>query len=96
MSDIHHRIFEREAPKVKSWDAFKRLIRFNRFETDPICAPAVTGQGPPIRRGTCAISARGDLPGPHGSPFGGIDAKVLKISQMHKALRSTPIKAPLV
>lgn len=95
------RIFEREAPKVKSWDSFKRLIRWNKFETDPVCAPLATSKTHRARSGTCAIAARGDLPGPHGSAFGGIDAKVLKVSEMRKVLpvehkSRVPARAPLV
>ena len=96
-------IFEREAPKVKSWDAFRRLIRWNKFETDPVCASLTsTGKQARPRSGDCAIAARGDLPGPHGSAFGGIDAKVLKVTEMHKvattgiAGKGTTVTAPLV
>ena len=73
------RIFAREAPKVKTWDSFKKLIRLNDFEVDPVCAPS---KQTAKRSGNCAISARGDLPGPHGGAFGGIDAKVIKVSSM--------------
>ena len=88
---------------MKTWDAFKRLIRWNKFEVDPVCAPeVVVGSKPRARSGTCAIAARGDLPGPHGSAFGGIDAKVLKVTEMQKALSTgnpatgSRINAPLV
>eukprot|EP00038_Savillea_parva_P017731 m.21411 g.21411 ORF g.21411 m.21411 type:complete len:654 (+) comp3892_c0_seq1:269-2230(+) len=113
------RIFQRDAPNVNTWEGFKRLIRYNDFEHDSICAvhdvdghtntplaeselnrndnhhdPALgrpmgdavvhTQQTGPS--GTCAISARADLPGPHGAPFGGIDAKVIKLTSMQAVL----------
>eukprot|EP01047_Picozoa_sp_COSAG01_P009092 COSAG01_NODE_369_length_18046_cov_130.301443_7_plen_223_part_00 len=95
------RIFAREAPKVDSWEKFKQLIRLNDFQNDPVCAPSGCGCArangadghcecdaavQQHRSGDCAISARGDLPGPHGGAFGGIDAKVIKVSAMHAVL----------
>ena len=90
------RIFARDAPKVKSWAAFKKLIRYNDFEADPVCAPPKrAGDHHGVRRGSCAIAARGDLPLGKGSAFGGIDAKVLKVSSMHAVLPPSG-KPPLV
>ena len=77
------RIFARDAPKVKSWAAFKKLVRYNDFEADPVCA---SSDHHGTRSGSCAIAARGDLPLGKGSAFGGIDAKVLKVSSMHAVL----------
>jgi hypothetical protein len=60
------------------------------------------GKQPRPRSGNCAIAARGDLPAPRGSAFGGIDAKVLKVTEMHKVApmgipgKGATIKAPLV
>lgn len=85
------RIFRREAPKVVDWADFKHLIRYNNFENDPICAPLSQTHK---RSGDCAISARGDLPGPHGGAFGGIDAKVIKVSNMHSVQPPTRGSAP--
>eukprot|EP01050_Picozoa_sp_SAG11_P019347 SAG11_NODE_3065_length_2716_cov_2.812763_4_plen_220_part_00 len=79
---------------------FKRLIRYNDFEHDPVCAPAAASDDHGSRRGVrrsgaCAISARGDLPG-GGGPFGGIDAKVIKVSSMQMVLPPAPRAPPAV
>lgn len=100
-------IFSREAPKVKNWAEFKRLIRLNDFENDPVCAVGCSCIGTDgvcnhscafqaKRSGDCAISARGDLPGPRGGAFGGIDAKVLKLSSMHAVLPPQSGRPPQV
>ena len=47
-------------------DAAQRLLRYNRFATDPLCSDA----------GSDAIAARSDLREDGGTPSGGIDSKV--------------------
>lgn len=82
-------IFDRNATEVNSLADFKTLMRYNRFQTDPVCR--IIGYG----GGACAVSARGDLPAMgvgagagaaaangHGWLGGGVDAKVTAASMM--------------
>ena len=60
------RIFAARAPNVSGLDAAQRLLRYNRYDTDPLCSDA----------GADAIAARSDLREGGGTPSGGIDSKV--------------------
>jgi hypothetical protein len=67
-----HNIFKREQRGVASVIAHRRVLRYNRFKTDPL------SEGDPLH----AIASRQDLTAPLPILYGALDAKVTSASLM--------------
>eukprot|EP01116_Phalansterium_solitarium_P020182 TRINITY_DN5886_c0_g1_i1.p1 TRINITY_DN5886_c0_g1~~TRINITY_DN5886_c0_g1_i1.p1 ORF type:complete len:591 (+),score=253.83 TRINITY_DN5886_c0_g1_i1:46-1773(+) len=91
-------IFAREHSSVVDGDTYGKLIRYNRFETDPIGTQGCSGGG---RSGSNAISERGDLTAKKSGCIGdiahidegGIDAKFTSAAMMATGTLATRIQS---
>jgi len=85
-----YRIFERDAPHVNDFEGFKKLMRYNNWENDPLML------GDP----SFGIIARYDLRPKNGTKYGprypvaGLDSKAVMLSEIFGNLMFEAINSP--
>jgi hypothetical protein len=83
---IREKVITRDAPHVKTYEEFKKLMRYNNYTLDPLFVINATGEREPAQ----GIMARSDLRPQNGTtwgpkkPSGGMDTKTIKLSDWRK------------
>ena len=83
-------IMMRDAPRIKTFDDFKNFMRYNNYKRDPY------SQGDPAQQILSRYDQRPTADTPYGARnnFGGLDTKVLRLTEARTKLQMHAIATP--